>query len=70
MDVIIFDNTEKTPLLIKTLQQLDYPNPEVIDDWDTNHISRCPRCQRIFFSRTNKKYCSKECQYNQGKKNE
>ena len=62
-DVIVFDNTEKIPLLIKNLAKLEC-SLEDIGGWTENYISRCPRCQRIFFSRTGRKYCSKECQYN------
>ncbi len=36
--------------------------------WDFCVISRCPRCSNLFISKTERKYCSKECQYNRYRK--
>jgi len=68
MSVLIFENTEKMRLTIKNLSLLTHPDAYIMDHWTTNHVARCHRCERIFFSRTDRKYCSKECQYNKYKK--
>ena len=68
MTVITFENTEKIPHLIKTNRELAKKHPE-IEEWPYAFWSRCSRCQNIFVSTTERKYCSKVCQYNQ-KKNE
>lgn len=61
MSVIIIENSEKIPHTFK----LDIELMKKYNlSWDTVHFSRCPRCDRIFISKTNRKYCSKECQYN------
>lgn len=31
--------------------------------WQNVVMSRCPRCNCIFISNTDRKYCSKDCQY-------
>ena len=59
-NVIIMENTRKTHLLLNTTHQLVLDG---LSKWDKVYTSRCPRCYNIFASKTDRKYCSKKCQY-------
>lgn len=54
--------TENKPHTLKG--DMEFLKKFKIDFYHT-YISRCPRCDILFISNTNRKYCSKVCQYDQ-----
>ena len=63
MSIIIVENSENTPHTLKLGRELIQKYSETWK-WNKIVISRCQRCLHIFMSETERKYCSKECQYN------
>ena len=67
MSVIIIKKSENTPHTFKLdLELMKQYNIQ----WLTCFITRCPRCKCLFISRTERKFCTWECQYNKKKKEE
>lgn len=63
MTVIVIEESKNIPHTSKLVFKL-LKKYEEISWWNYIVSSRCPRCHRIFLSSTERKYCSKKCQYN------
>ena len=63
---VIWENSEKIPMLVSTLMSWDPPERQ---NWMEKRIvvNRCPTCNRIFAYKRERKFCSKEC-YSESKK--